>query len=148
MADLRPGGAGRRADRRRTGPRGRGAAAGPARRGPALTEALDLYTAQDNRPGVANTRDSLGLLARRTGRHADSREHYESALALFRELGHSYEEANTLERLGHVLTDLGDHNQARTTWQEALRRHTAQHRTAEADRVRAALQALDPHPAQ
>ncbi|CAL9530071.1 Regulatory protein AfsR [Actinosynnema sp. ALI-1.44] len=104
-----------------------------------LTEALDLYTAQDNTAGVANTQDSLGLLAHQTGRHADSRDHYERALALFRELGHPYEEANTLERLGHVLTDLGEHDLARRTWREALRLHTAQHRTAEADRVRAAL---------
>lgn len=108
-----------------------------------LTEALDLYTAQDNQPGVANTQDSLGLLAHQTARLTDSREHYEQALALFRELGHSYEEANTLERLGHVLSDLGEHDLARDRWQEALHLHTTQHRTAEANRVRTALEALD-----
>ncbi|MEJ2856713.1 MULTISPECIES: AfsR/SARP family transcriptional regulator [unclassified Saccharothrix] len=104
-----------------------------------LGEALDLYTAQDNTAGVANTLDSLATLAHRTGRHADARDHYERALALLRELGHSYEEANTLERLGHVLSDLGEPAEARRTWREALRLHTAQHRTAEADRVRTAL---------
>jgi tetratricopeptide (TPR) repeat protein len=85
--------------------------------------------------------DTLGYVAHRTGEHAQARDHYRRALEMFQELGFAYEEANTLEHLGETLTALGRFDEAGTAWRRALDLYQAQHRTAQADRIRHLLAA-------
>lgn len=73
------------------------------------------------------------------GHHTRAVEHYRLALELCRELHNTQAEADTLQGLGHPLAALGESEEARAAWEEALRRYGEQgHRTAAA-RVRRLL---------
>lgn len=74
----------------------------------------------DDRDGEAHTLDSLGFLAHHTGRHTEAVHHYQQALTLLRDLGSTYQGAGTLDKLGHSYAALGQHNQARAVWHQAL----------------------------
>jgi tetratricopeptide (TPR) repeat protein len=79
-------------------------------------------------------------IANRAGQYSNAVDYYyQQALTLLRELGHTYEIANTLDNLGHPHAALGNHDQARAVWQEALELYEAQSRPADADRVRRRL---------
>ncbi|WP_461032261.1 tetratricopeptide repeat protein [Streptomyces mayteni] len=60
------------------------------------------------------------LIASRVGRHADALDHYRHALALRRDLGDTYEEADALGCLAEAHLALGDPAEARATWRQAL----------------------------
>jgi DNA-binding SARP family transcriptional activator/tetratricopeptide (TPR) repeat protein len=101
--------------------------------------ALALFRRHAGRPGEANTLDSLGYICGRTGDYAEAEEYYSQALTVLHDLGHTYQEAATLDRLGHTHTALGDHGAARAAWRRALELYEAQHRAADADRIRGQL---------
>ncbi|WP_433272439.1 hypothetical protein ACQPZF_16355 [Actinosynnema sp. CS-041913] len=58
-----------------------------------------------------------------------------SALTLFRAVGHSFHEADTLHRLGLAHTALGNHAFARSQWTQALGLFRTQRRTAKVAEV-------------
>jgi DNA-binding SARP family transcriptional activator/Flp pilus assembly protein TadD len=101
--------------------------------------ALLLLARQPDRQSQAATLDTLGYVAHQTGEHDRAWDYYRQALDLFRELGFAYEEANTLEHLGQTLYALGRVDEARDTWRRALELYQAQHRTAQAERLRKEL---------
>jgi tetratricopeptide (TPR) repeat protein len=88
---------------------------------------------------LADTLDSHGCLALRTGEHADALKYFTEALALLRDIGDTYGEADTLTHLGDTHAPLGDNDRARREWDAAVRLYEAQHRRNEATRVRARL---------
>ncbi|MFI9011941.1 BTAD domain-containing putative transcriptional regulator [Actinosynnema sp. NPDC053489] len=102
--------------------------------------ALALQRRLDHRYGAAHTLDSLGYIHHRLGDHRAAVDHYREALALYRDVGYSYAEAETLDHLGEAQAALGRPEDAREAWREALRLFRAQERTADADRVRRALE--------
>ncbi|MBB5958190.1 DNA-binding SARP family transcriptional activator/tetratricopeptide (TPR) repeat protein [Saccharothrix tamanrassetensis] len=87
--------------------------------------------------------DSLGYIAHRIGDHTAALDHYQRALTLFRAHGDAYSEPDTLDRLGHPYRSLGQTDQARHAWQQAVQLYEAQHRGEEARRVRDHLDELD-----
>ncbi|WP_337822442.1 AfsR/SARP family transcriptional regulator [Amycolatopsis sp. A1MSW2902] len=109
---------------------------------PHCERALQLYRTA-NHPAVADVLDSLAHIAHHTGRHIDAIEHYREALALYRESGNTYLEADTLEHLGHTHRAMGDSAEARSVWQLALDLFRAQGRFAEVNGVETALARLD-----
>ncbi len=70
-------------------------------------------------------------------------DHYQQALAQHRASGHTYEVADTLDRLGHAHAALGQHDPARAGWREALELYREQQRDEDAARVRRQLDDLD-----
>jgi TolA-binding protein len=58
---------------------------------------------------------------------------------LCRDLGTTYEEADTLDRLGRAHAALGQHDQARAVWREALELYRRQGRAEESEQVRRLL---------
>ncbi|MEV6238622.1 tetratricopeptide repeat protein [Lentzea sp. NPDC051838] len=102
-----------------------------------------LYREHHERDGEADTLDSLGYIAHLTGRHDEAVGHYQQALTLFKDIGYTHTAADTLERLGHPYAALGQCDRAWTVWSEALAMYQTQHRTTDAQRVRAALDRLD-----
>ncbi|GAA2795144.1 ATP-binding protein [Crossiella cryophila] len=88
------------------------------------------------------TLDSLGYIAHHTGRHTDARDYYQQALTVFRDLGNTYEEANTLAKLAAAQHSLGAPEQAGDCWRQALRLYRQQGRRPDADRIRHHLAAL------
>jgi tetratricopeptide (TPR) repeat protein len=91
--------------------------------------------------GESLTLDSLGYLAQHTNQHDQAVEFYRMALATLREVGNSYHEADTLDKLADVRTALGQFSEARDAWQQALQLYQAQDRPLDADRVRQKLAA-------
>nr|WP_083466722.1 XRE family transcriptional regulator [Kibdelosporangium sp. MJ126-NF4]CEL18217.1 transcriptional regulator, SARP family [Kibdelosporangium sp. MJ126-NF4] len=104
--------------------------------------ALTLHRRHDNPDGESYAQDSLGYIAHHTGQYHQAVEHYLLALTLLRDLGYTYEVANTLNGLGDSHLALGEHDQARVTWREALELYRAQQRHDEASRVQRQLDAL------
>ena len=66
-------------------------------------------------------------------------DHYERALAVFRNIGDAYAEADTMRDLGGPLRALNRHGEARDVWRQALELYLAQERSTDADRVRQLL---------
>jgi tetratricopeptide (TPR) repeat protein len=93
--------------------------------------------------GEAATLDSLGYIDTRTGHYAQAVTQFQLALVLRRTRGDSYQVANTLEHLGEAQAALGQHDDARQSWQEALELHQEQHRDADATRIQRQLAGLD-----
>jgi tetratricopeptide (TPR) repeat protein len=92
--------------------------------------ALTLHRHHHNPDGEAATLDSLGYIAHHTGDHHQA-------------LGDAYQVAYTLDRVGHPHAALGQHEQARTVWREALELYRDQGRDADAERVQRQLENLD-----
>jgi DNA-binding SARP family transcriptional activator/tetratricopeptide (TPR) repeat protein len=101
--------------------------------------ALLVAREHQDRPGEGNMLDVLAYVARRTGEHARALDYYAQALALYRDLGHVYEEAAMLSNVAETHRDLGQHDAARAAWRRSLELYQAQHRTADAERVRQEL---------
>lgn len=102
------------------------------------TAALDLYRQLDDHDGEATALDSLGYIAHRNGKHADAIDHYQRALAILRGRN-TYHEANTLDRIAELHTELGQVDQARTAWERAIELFRIQRRNDDADRIQRRL---------
>ena len=90
----------------------------------------------------ACTWDSLGYIDYHTGHHEHAIRHYRQALAVYRDHGHAYHVAGSLDRLGHPHAALGQHDQARAVWREALKLYQDQHRDTDAARLQRELDDL------
>jgi tetratricopeptide (TPR) repeat protein len=87
----------------------------------------------------------MDWLAARLGDYDTARIHCQTALTLRRGLGNTYGSANTLDHLGHPHTALGQYQQARTAWRQALDLYQQQRRTQDAQHVQTQLDTLN-HP--
>ncbi|MEV6611216.1 BTAD domain-containing putative transcriptional regulator [Kutzneria sp. NPDC051319] len=105
--------------------------------------ALAVFHELGDRPGEADTLDSLGFIAERDGRHADAVDHFSKSIELYRELGNVTVIAGLHERLGRALLGLGDKPAARQTWQYALEQYRSQRRDTDVERMRDQLSELD-----
>jgi tetratricopeptide (TPR) repeat protein len=93
--------------------------------------------------GEANALKSLGYISHHAGQYTHALDYYRQALARFRERGHTYDEGDTLAHLGETYAALGDHEQARAEWRQALKLYQAQQRTTNIERVQLQLDELD-----
>ncbi|MDX8146928.1 BTAD domain-containing putative transcriptional regulator [Lentzea sp. BCCO 10_0061] len=105
--------------------------------------ALAFYRAHDDPSGEAGVLDSLGYIAHLAGDHAQAVDHYRRSLALQRELIYDYAIAEALAGLGAPHAALGQFDEARAAWQEALEIYQQQGRTEEAQRIQERLDSLD-----
>ncbi|WP_410640209.1 BTAD domain-containing putative transcriptional regulator [Amycolatopsis sp. lyj-346] len=85
----------------------------------------------------------LGFIAQHTGRHRHAAGHYRAATTLLREAGNTYYEGTVLDLTGQNHLALAEPGAARRSWLGALELFRAQHRTADADRVRQQLAELE-----
>ncbi|WP_121394598.1 ATP-binding protein [Actinokineospora cianjurensis] len=106
--------------------------------------ALALFRARDNPNGEAATLDSLGYIEHHCGNHASAVDHYRQSLELRSIAGNAYRIANTLDGLGHPYAALGQVEQARAVWREALALYREQGRSADSVRVQDNLDRVDP----
>ena len=86
--------------------------------------------------GESHTLDSLALIARHLGEYDQALDYYDQALKICRAQRHSFFEPNLLEHAGDARKAQGRPDDARDSWTRALELYVAQHRTADADRVR------------
>ncbi|GHF12251.1 SARP family transcriptional regulator [Streptomyces spiralis] len=85
-----------------------------------LEEALVLLRAMGNRWFEGNVLHLLGAIAHRLRRWEDAVERYHQALEAHRDVGNRWGEGHTLGSLGDVQLGAGEHEAARTSWQQAL----------------------------
>lgn len=98
----------------------------------------------DNRQlGESHTLDSLGYIASCLGDYDQALDCYHQALAICRAQGHSFLEADVLQRIAE--THLAQHRpgRARDNWHQAHSLYTTQHRLGDAQRVQRQLDMLD-----
>ncbi|EXU61869.1 hypothetical protein Z951_44800 [Streptomyces sp. PRh5] len=100
---------------------------------------LALFRRHQERDGEADALGTLGRLALQSGQHALALTRFEQALVLLRDMGHAYGEAESLEWLGQAHAALGELNEARRCWREALSQYLAQHRAQDAQRAQRRL---------
>lgn len=98
-----------------------------------------------HRDGEAVAVAHLAHLDYETGRPEAALTNYQRALALSRELSNIFHEAEILRRLGETYLALGDDEQARYSWEVALRLHEQQHHTERAEDIQRRLEALARH---
>ncbi|GAA2997834.1 tetratricopeptide repeat protein [Actinokineospora diospyrosa] len=104
--------------------------------------ALALYREHNNPSGEADIRCGLAYIAHHTGNHTEAVDHYQRALTLYRSLGDTYDIGPILDKLGDPYLALGETDQARTVWREALALYENQGRTEDAQRLHHQLDAL------
>lgn len=97
-----------------------------------------------DRYGQAATWDSIAYAHHHLGRHPHALLGYRNALALLRDLGVPYVEADILVRVGDTHLATGDHEGARTAWEQALVLLRALNHP-DAERVEARLTAREGH---
>jgi tetratricopeptide (TPR) repeat protein len=106
----------------------------------ACDAALPLLLKHHDRHGEANTTDTLGYIAVQAGDYAQALAHYSRALGLWRDLGHSHGEADSLAGLAVAYAASGAHGRASTVSRQAIELFRAQHRAAEADNLQRQLE--------
>ncbi|HUN35083.1 MAG TPA: BTAD domain-containing putative transcriptional regulator [Trebonia sp.] len=107
-------------------------------------KALDLLYRHEQDPDTqADVLDSLAYIEHHTGHQREAIDYYRQALALRRSLSHVSATAIMLERLGHPQAELGQHDEARAAWREALTLYRELGYTEDAERVERQLDALD-----
>jgi tetratricopeptide (TPR) repeat protein len=104
--------------------------------------ALTLTRQHRHAVGEAITLANLGYIAHHTGDDPLALDYYELSLNQFRNLGHTFVEAEILEHLGDAHAALDHRDDARQAWELASRLYRHQHRTEPADRVDRHLDAL------
>lgn len=107
-----------------------------------MEAALTLFRRHDHRDGEAVAVAHLAHLDHETGRLQAAVANYQRALALSRDLSNIFHEAEILHRLGETYLALGDEEQARHSWELALRLHEQQHHTERAEGIQRQLEAL------
>jgi tetratricopeptide (TPR) repeat protein len=105
--------------------------------------ALALHRSSGYTDGEAATLHSLGWIEQQAGDHRAAIGTFRQALVLFRDRGDFLGHADTLERLAGSHAVLEQADAARRAWREAESLYRAQHRTADAARVRRLLTAGD-----
>ncbi|MBW4717559.1 tetratricopeptide repeat protein [Saccharothrix obliqua] len=99
-------------------------------------EALAAHLGLGNHNGALAAMDNLGTVELRRGRHAEAVELLTRARALCQELDNAFFEATVTEHLAAAYRALGDREGAEGARQAAVALYAAQHRTADADRLR------------
>ncbi|WP_188316355.1 AfsR/SARP family transcriptional regulator [Solihabitans fulvus] len=97
--------------------------------------ALALHRHHRNPGGIGVTLDSLGFIAHHTSDLTTAQARYREALDQYEGLGHSYYQADTLDRLGRTCLAAGRTAEAHSAWEQALRLYRSQGRVADAERV-------------
>ncbi|GAA2586684.1 tetratricopeptide repeat protein [Actinomadura fulvescens] len=107
---------------------------------------LDLALIMGDLNGRLLAQHALGLSCQAHGKPDEALAHHQAALDLARELAHPSDEVNVLHGLARTHRDLGDHQQARALWRQALvllgDLPVAQTEEISADEIRAHLAAL------
>ena len=104
--------------------------------------AFGLFSQENNRQGQAVTLDHLGYIALHSLDYDEALRCLNASLALCRDLGATYYEADTLEHLGRAHAALRQLSEARHAWQQALQLHRAQTRTVDTLRIEQLLAEL------
>jgi tetratricopeptide (TPR) repeat protein len=106
-------------------------------------EALQLHSARGFSLGVATTLDSLGYVDHLTGRHREAIARHRQSITMLRGVGyHAEVVADVHEHLGRPHAALGEWEEARAAWTEAMELYLRLNRTADADRMREQLAGL------
>jgi DNA-binding SARP family transcriptional activator/tetratricopeptide (TPR) repeat protein len=108
--------------------------------------ALTLHRQQHSPDGEAATLDSLGYIDHHSGRHTQAIDHYTHSVAIYLELANTYEAAGTLESLGDPHAAIGQIEQSRAVWHQALELYREQGRHDDAARLQQRLDNLDHQP--
>jgi len=82
--------------------------------------ALDLFRAEADTHGEAQTHLNLGMHLERQGRHREALRHTQQAFELFRSLDNRIMQARALNAIGWLHAQLDDHRQAISHCREAL----------------------------
>ncbi|MFF2554896.1 ATP-binding protein [Nocardia sp. NPDC058058] len=104
-----------------------------------------LLMCRRNHDGQGETEalHNLGYLEQLAGDHHRALDYYRQTLDQYRRLGHTYYEADVLDRVGESHVALDQRDSARTAWQQAERLYADQHRTDDAERIQRRLSELD-----
>lgn len=101
----------------------------------ACLAALALHREHRYLDGQGATLDSLGYIAHHTNDHVQAVGYYGQALAVMRERGNAYHEADTLDHIAKAYLALHQFDRARDTWKQALALYECQQRLTDAQSV-------------
>ena len=107
--------------------------------------ALTIHRRHGERAGESATLDSLGYIAHHSGDHRNAVTYGREAVAVLASLGDFFHTADALDTLGHPHVALGEYDQAREVWRQALELYRQQGRDQAADRVQRQLDAIVDH---
>jgi tetratricopeptide (TPR) repeat protein len=111
----------------------------------ACKAALAVLRQHHDRHGEANTEDSLGFIAVQAGDFAQAIGHYGHAISLWRGLGHSHGEADSLAGLAIAYAASSARDAAAAASRQALELYRAQHRGPDADEFQRQLAVVTRH---
>jgi tetratricopeptide (TPR) repeat protein len=83
--------------------------------------ALELHRESGSRTGLADTLDSIAFIHSQSGEHSRAIDYLEQALQVYRQIGNAEGEANSRLTLGDAQLANGLADDARRSWEQALR---------------------------
>lgn len=106
-------------------------------------ESLALHRLHGNRGGEGATLDSLGYIEHHTGQYREAVDYYRKSLNIVAGRGQTHFSAIAFDHLGESYAALGESQQARASWREALVLYQQQERSEDAERIQRQLDDLN-----
>lgn len=87
------------------------------------SEAVEIYTAINNKKGASYTLNTMGIAYYKKGEFENAIDYFSKSLQIDKELNDTFAVATGLNNIGNIYADIGDYDEAITMYLESMEMH-------------------------